>query len=273
MQAQHVSKIMLNKNLTFLFSHRFTFSGTRFLVFVANSGELVTYQDMPVKTFSPVDSWAEADPMEILSTVKKCLDVTIENLIQLVISIYICLFSISQRNPMYSFLCKGHRSGRYSDHRLGQSTRNCGDLEQKNRWTSAQCYSLAWCSNCSRRRVLQKENWPGKSGVDDRPTLVHLFQCIQDALVIQKRKQSQSSFWTRRSYDRHSGHLAFMEPYGRSCQGGLFNWRYQCFQNNVNGLGNIGMESSTSPFLWTAFESQAFGQDSIMLWNLWKTLL
>ena len=56
---------------------------TRFLVFVANSGELVTYQDLPVSNTSPQSSWAETDPLELLSTVKQCIDVTIENLVQL----------------------------------------------------------------------------------------------------------------------------------------------------------------------------------------------
>ena len=53
------------------------------MVFVAATGELVTYQDLPVSTISPNSSWAEADPLELLSTVKKCIDITVDNLIQL----------------------------------------------------------------------------------------------------------------------------------------------------------------------------------------------
>lgn len=53
------------------------------MVFVASTGELVTYQDLPVSTLSPNSSWAEADPIELLTSVKKCIDITVDNLIQL----------------------------------------------------------------------------------------------------------------------------------------------------------------------------------------------
>ena len=44
-------------------------SSTRFLVFVANTGELVTFHSLPVKTISQcTNSWAEADPLQLLST-------------------------------------------------------------------------------------------------------------------------------------------------------------------------------------------------------------
>lgn len=58
-------------------------SSTRFLVFVASTGELVTYQALPVSTLSVQASWAETDPLEILSTSIECINMTINNLVQL----------------------------------------------------------------------------------------------------------------------------------------------------------------------------------------------
>ena len=55
-------------------------SCTRFLVFVASSLELVTYQDLPVETLSPEGSWAESDPMQLLSSSLQCIDITVNNL-------------------------------------------------------------------------------------------------------------------------------------------------------------------------------------------------
>jgi len=43
----------------------------------------VTYQDLPVVTIRPEGSWAEADPMQLLSTSIDCIDLTINNLRQL----------------------------------------------------------------------------------------------------------------------------------------------------------------------------------------------
>ena len=58
-------------------------SSTRFLVFRAQTGELVTYHSMPVNTYSPENSWAESDPLELLNTSIECINVTINNLKQL----------------------------------------------------------------------------------------------------------------------------------------------------------------------------------------------
>ena len=80
-------------------------SCTRFLVFVASSGELVrnlnrtyntnyfdimifflfqvTYQDLPVLTICPEGSWAEVDPLQLLSTSIDCINLTVNNLKQL----------------------------------------------------------------------------------------------------------------------------------------------------------------------------------------------
>ena len=84
-------------------------SCTRFLVFVASSGELVrnlnmtyntnylftlvknidfclfqvTYQDLPIVTICPQSSWAEVDPLQLLSTSIDCINLTVNNLKQL----------------------------------------------------------------------------------------------------------------------------------------------------------------------------------------------
>lgn len=58
-------------------------SCTRFLVFVASSGELVTYQDLPIVTICPERSWAEVDPLQLLSTSIDCINLTVNNLKQL----------------------------------------------------------------------------------------------------------------------------------------------------------------------------------------------
>merc|ERR1712051_407030 len=58
-------------------------SCTRFLVFVASSGELVTYQDLPIATICPEGSWAEVDPLQLLSTSIDCINLTVNNLKQL----------------------------------------------------------------------------------------------------------------------------------------------------------------------------------------------
>jgi len=58
-------------------------SCTRFLVFVALSGELVTYQDIPINTISPQSSWSEADPFQLLNTSIDCINLTVDNLKQL----------------------------------------------------------------------------------------------------------------------------------------------------------------------------------------------
>ena len=53
---------------------------SRFLVFSANTAELITYHQIPIKTLTPHQGWVEQDPKEILNTVKKCIDVTVDNL-------------------------------------------------------------------------------------------------------------------------------------------------------------------------------------------------
>ena len=58
-------------------------SSTRFFVFSANTAELVTFHQVPTSTLSPRQGWLEQDPTELLATVKKCIEVTVANLVQL----------------------------------------------------------------------------------------------------------------------------------------------------------------------------------------------
>ena len=48
-------------------------SSTRFLVFAANTGELVTYHQMEVKRILPEEGWVEQDPNTIYKSVVECI--------------------------------------------------------------------------------------------------------------------------------------------------------------------------------------------------------
>ena len=43
----------------------------------------VTYQDLPIATICPEGSWAEVDPLQLLSTSIDCINLTVNNLKQL----------------------------------------------------------------------------------------------------------------------------------------------------------------------------------------------
>uniref|UniRef100_A0A0B7BFS1 Probable glycerol kinase n=2 Tax=Arion vulgaris TaxID=1028688 RepID=A0A0B7BFS1_9EUPU len=58
-------------------------SSTRFLIFNAGTAEVVTYHQIEVKHILPKEGWVEEDPMEILESVKICIDKATENLIGL----------------------------------------------------------------------------------------------------------------------------------------------------------------------------------------------
>lgn len=44
---------------------------------------MLTYHQVDVKSIHPKEGWVEQNPIEILNAVKKCIEVTIENLNQL----------------------------------------------------------------------------------------------------------------------------------------------------------------------------------------------
>lgn len=57
-------------------------SSSRFLVFASDTGETVTFHQIETKQIYPKAGWVEQDPMEILSSVKICIDETVEKLKQ-----------------------------------------------------------------------------------------------------------------------------------------------------------------------------------------------
>ncbi|XP_043251780.1 glycerol kinase-like [Colletes gigas] len=61
-------------------------SSARFLVFAANTAEVLTYHQISISQTCPKEGWVEQDPMEILKAVRECLNQTIFNLRQLTIN-------------------------------------------------------------------------------------------------------------------------------------------------------------------------------------------
>ncbi|XP_050664380.1 glycerol kinase-like [Leptidea sinapis] len=55
-------------------------SNVKFLVFAANTSEVLTYHQIILKRFSPREGWVEQDALEILSAVLECIEETIDNL-------------------------------------------------------------------------------------------------------------------------------------------------------------------------------------------------
>ncbi|XP_052737431.1 glycerol kinase [Bicyclus anynana] len=55
-------------------------SNVKFLVFAANTSEVLTYHQISLKRFSPREGWVEQDALEILSAVLECIEVTVDNL-------------------------------------------------------------------------------------------------------------------------------------------------------------------------------------------------
>ncbi|EFN83485.1 Glycerol kinase [Harpegnathos saltator] len=60
-------------------------SSARFLVFAANTAEVLTYHQVAISQICPQEGWMEQDPLEILQAVRECLNQTIHNLRQLTI--------------------------------------------------------------------------------------------------------------------------------------------------------------------------------------------
>ncbi|XP_063378111.1 glycerol kinase 3-like [Cydia fagiglandana] len=55
-------------------------SNVKFLVFAANTSEVLTYHQTSLKRFSPQEGWVEQDALEILNAVVECIEVTADNL-------------------------------------------------------------------------------------------------------------------------------------------------------------------------------------------------
>lgn len=74
-------------------------SSTRFLVFSASTGELVTYHQMEVKRILPIEGWVEQDPVQIFNSVIECIDMVAKKLkdINVDISTIKCIGLTNQR--------------------------------------------------------------------------------------------------------------------------------------------------------------------------------
>lgn len=55
-------------------------SSARFLVFAANTAEVLTYHQEHITQICPQEGWVEQDPLEILSMVRKCIETSINHL-------------------------------------------------------------------------------------------------------------------------------------------------------------------------------------------------
>ncbi|XP_049866880.1 glycerol kinase-like isoform X2 [Pectinophora gossypiella] len=55
-------------------------SNVKFLIFAANTSEVLTYHQVTLKRFSPQEGWVEQDALEILNAVIECIEVTADNL-------------------------------------------------------------------------------------------------------------------------------------------------------------------------------------------------
>ncbi|XP_069677093.1 glycerol kinase 3-like isoform X3 [Periplaneta americana] len=55
-------------------------SSARFLVFAAETSELLTYHQIEIPQMCPREGWVEQDPRQILKAVKDCMETTVDNL-------------------------------------------------------------------------------------------------------------------------------------------------------------------------------------------------
>lgn len=58
-------------------------SSARFVLFKANTAEIVCFHQKEISQMTPQEGWVEQDAMDILSTVKECIEKTVEKLITL----------------------------------------------------------------------------------------------------------------------------------------------------------------------------------------------
>src|SRR5436853_7118550 len=55
-------------------------SSTRFLVFSAKTGELITYHQVEVAKIYPAEGWVEQDPIQIIDTIRATMNVVADKL-------------------------------------------------------------------------------------------------------------------------------------------------------------------------------------------------
>ena len=55
-------------------------SSSRFLVFDSQTSEVVAQHQVEIKQVFPKEGWVEQDPMEILGSVKECMEIAVKDL-------------------------------------------------------------------------------------------------------------------------------------------------------------------------------------------------
>ena len=55
-------------------------SSTRFLVFAAETAQLVTFHQEPIQIQSPNQGWVQQDPKQLLASSVTCINSTVDNL-------------------------------------------------------------------------------------------------------------------------------------------------------------------------------------------------
>lgn len=58
-------------------------SSARFIIFKANSSDVVAYHQKELEQHFPQEGWVEQDPYAILAVVKTCIEKAVENLVAL----------------------------------------------------------------------------------------------------------------------------------------------------------------------------------------------
>lgn len=58
-------------------------SSARFVLFKANTAEMVCYHQKEILRITPREGWVEQDAADILATVKECIEKTVEKLVAL----------------------------------------------------------------------------------------------------------------------------------------------------------------------------------------------
>lgn len=130
-------------------------SSARFVLFKANTAEIVCYHQKELAQITPKEGWVEQDPMELLGVVEECIEKTVEKLIALNGDPKVCFWRSISDSAIVRLMCwqywilnrlliwsTGH-CRRWCD----QSERVDYRLEQTHRWTTAQLHRLVGRTN------------------------------------------------------------------------------------------------------------------------------
>lgn len=80
-------------------------SSARFMIFRAETAEVVCFHQMNISSRYPQEGWVEQDPMEMLDIVRECIDKALDKLIQLGGRVEVCnvtfVFFYLSRNILF----------------------------------------------------------------------------------------------------------------------------------------------------------------------------